>query len=449
MKGNILIVDDNEEILFSLEILLEKHFNKISCIKTPNLIESELASNDYNAVILDMNFTASIKSGNEGIFWLKKILGYDKTISVIFITAFPGIELAVKAIKEGATDFIEKPWSNEKLLTTIKNAVKICSKEKEINRLEHTEKTMLYSKPEILFEEFKSPIMQKVLSTINKVAQTDANILILGENGTGKEIVAKKIHSLSHRKSKSFIKVDLGALPETLFESELFGHSAGAFTDAKKSKAGRIELAHEGTLFLDEIGNLPIHQQSKLLSAIQEKKTFRIGSVKPTPINFRLISATNQPLYKLTEQKKFREDLLYRINTVQIDLPPLRERISDIPIFVQYFINKFNKKYKRKIGIQKQALTHLKEFAWPGNIRQLEHTIENSIIMCEGDILYKENFNLSTTEKPKGIRLNYYDNEKVLIENALSKCEGNLSKASDMLGIARTTLYRKIKKYDL
>jgi len=452
-QGTILIVDDNEEILFSLEIFLEKHFHKVITLKNPARIPAVLSANAPDVVILDMNFTASVKSGNEGLYWLKQILTTNPNISVVFITAYPGIELAVKAMKEGAVDFVEKPWVNEKMLATITNAYRLCISKAEIGKLKEKQKSINKISHEFKLIKGPSPIMQKIYSTIERVAPTDANVLILGENGSGKEYFAREIHRLSKRNSGTFIKVDIGALPGSLFESELFGHEKGAFTDAHQSKPGRIELAAEGTLFLDEIGNLSLQLQSKLLSVLQEKQFSRLGSNDLEKIDFRLISATNQPLFEMIENGIFREDLLYRINTVQIEIPPLRNRKTDIPVFFACFFERYQKKYNRpQLKVDKQVIDLVREYTWPGNIRQLDHAVEQAVIMAEGDFISADNFKLLSADselRSKKESLDLYHNEKQVVESALKKSQGNLSKAADLLGIARTTLYRKLKKYDL
>jgi len=452
-QGTILIVDDNEEILFSLEIFLEKHFHKVITLKNPARIPAVLSADAPDVVILDMNFTASVKSGNEGLYWLKQILTTNPNISVVFITAYPGIELAVKAMKEGAVDFVEKPWVNEKMLATITNAYRLSISKAEIGKLKEKQKSINKISHEFKLIKGPSPIMQKIYSTIERVAPTDANILVLGENGSGKEYFAREIHRLSKRNSGTFIKVDIGALPGSLFESELFGHEKGAFTDAHQSKPGRIELAAEGTLFLDEIGNLSLQLQSKLLSVLQEKQFSRLGSNDLEKIDFRLISATNQPLFEMIENGIFREDLLYRINTVQIEIPPLRNRKTDIPVFFTYFFERYQKKYKCPgLKVDKQVIDLIQAYSWPGNIRQLDHAVEQAVIMAEGDFISADNFKLLSADselRSKKESLDLYHNEKQVVESALKKSQGNLSKAADLLGIARTTLYRKLKKYDL
>jgi DNA-binding NtrC family response regulator len=450
-KGKILIVDDNEGILLSLEIFLEKYFEKVVTLNSPERIKQKLSEEGFDVFLLDMNFSATMHSGNEGMFWMQEILKLDPQASIIFITAYPGLELAVKAIKKGAFDFIEKPWNKDKLLTTVMNAVKLRESKDEVRKLKDKQSANqeLIQKSKII--KGKSPQIKKVMEAIGKVAVTDASVLILGENGTGKEITAKEIHNLSQRKNECFIKVDVGSLPESLFESELFGYVKGAFTDARQDKAGKIELAHGGTLFLDEIGNLSLSQQSKLLSVLQEKKVNRIGSNQSLAIDFRLICATNQSLNDMLSVGEFREDLLYRLNTVQIELPPLRERITDVMIFSDYFLENYKTKYaKPDLFFGEELIRFLKQFDWPGNIRQLDHAIENAVIMSDENQLSINSFVLNSTanfQARSADKLNFYENEKELVSSALKESNGNLSKAANILGVARTTLYRKMKKY--
>lgn len=453
-EGKILVVDDNEEILLSLEILLNKHFHEVQTQKFPTRLSSLLEKQRFDVYILDMNFTAEVKSGNEGFFWMKQILDADPEASIIFITAFAGIELAVRAIKEGALDFIEKPWDNRKLVVTVQNALSLKraklqvsllkSRQKKLDGLEENQEKWIRG---------KSKPMKIVYDTIEKAANTEANILITGENGTGKEYVAREIHKLSGRRDEAFIHVDIGSLPPTLFESELFGHKKGAFTHAHEDRMGRFELASGGTLFLDEIGNLPVTLQSKLLQAIQNRVIFRIGSNEPVNIDIRLICATNQSPAEMVKEGRFREDLLYRINTVQINVPPLRERISDLPFFAHHFLEKFSRKYhKSGLKIPDEIMNKICESYWPGNIRQLQNVIENAVVLSDKDSLSFSNF-LPESNDPDTGQLdqtrNYYDHEKMLILGALNRTKRNLSQAAQELGVARSTLYRKMKKYGL
>jgi DNA-binding NtrC family response regulator len=453
-KGKILIVDDNVQILDSLKILLKNEYEEIETIKNPNLIPEKIRSGNYDIILLDMNFAAGISTGNEGIFWLREILKLDPDAIVILITAYGDINLAVQSIKEGATDFITKPWDTEKLLVTLNTAYELRLSKLKVNSLKNKQK-QLTEDIDKRFQMFTgtSIAMQEVLQTINKVASTDANVLILGENGTGKELIAREIHKKSKRSSEVFVSVDMGALTETLFESEIFGHVKGAFTDAKEDKAGRFETASGGTLFLDEIGNIPLSLQSKLLSVLQNRQITRLGSNKAIPIDIRLISATNKPVYNMVEDNLFREDLLYRINTIQIEVPPLRKRRDDIPGFVDYFLKQYSNKYEKPLlKITAEAYELLINYSWPGNVRELKHTVEKAVILSESVILKPEDFYLrqpKTDDNRVSDSLKLTDTEKHTIEKVLEKCNGNLSKAAKMLDISRTTLYAKIEKYKI
>ncbi len=451
-KGKILIVDDNEEILVAVEMLLSGYFEEIKTIKNPNLLNSVLEKEQFDVVILDMNFSAGISSGNEGIYWMNEILNVDPNAIIVFITAYGDLELAVKAIREGGTDFITKPWDDEKFITTIENAYKLRKSKKEILKLkdkqEHLSESLSKQFSDIIGE---SEAINHVFKTINKVAQTDANILIIGENGTGKELIAREIHNKSQRSNEIFISVDASALPDSLFESELFGFVKGAFTDAKNDKAGKFELASGGTLFLDEIGNLSLTAQSKLLTVLQNREISRLGANYKIPIDIRLICATNKNINQMIENEEFREDLLYRINTIQIDVPPLRDRIGDIEILVDYFKNKYLEKYQKEdLKVDQSALKKLTQYNWPGNIRELQHVIEKAVILCEGNTLNDDDFwfgKSKNTNKLDSLDLN--ENEKLIIKKAIGKNMGNYSNAAKELGVSRKTLYNKIKKYDL
>jgi DNA-binding NtrC family response regulator len=453
--GKILAVDDNEDILFALKLLLKQHVEIITTVNNPERIPELLGEEDYDVILLDMNFTKDAISGQEGFDWLAKILEIDPDAVVCFITAYGDAEKAVKAIKSGATDFILKPWQNEKLLATISSSVKLKKSRKEASglRSKQQEISAVYDQP---FHEFigNSVEMQKVFSTVTKVAATDANVLILGENGTGKELVARALHRNSPRKDEVFISVDLGSIAETLFESELFGHEKGAFTDAKKMKQGRFEIAHGGTLFLDEIGNLSLPMQTKLLTVIERREVIRVGSNRPIPVDVRLICATNIEIHGMVQDNKFRQDLLYRINTVEIHLPPLRERTGDIPLLVDHFLKIYSKKYKKNVkGINSNAIKTLNQYHWPGNVRELQHAIERAIIMSDGTQLEPEDFLLSTPSKKFGeLELDTYnleDIEKSIINKVLKQHQGNITQAASDLGLTRTSLYRRMEKYDL
>jgi len=453
--GKVLIVDDNEDILFSLKLLLKEHVELVHTENNPQKIPTLMKNETFDIILLDMNFTEDVITGQEGYHWLEKILEIDPLAVVIFITAYADVERAVKAIKTGATDFVQKPWQNEKFLATILSAIRLRKSKLEADNLRIKQK-VLSAKLDQPFHDFigNSPEMQNVFTTIEKVAKTDANVLILGENGTGKELVARALHRNSNREDEVFLGIDMGAISETLFESELFGHVRGAFTDAKKDRPGRFEVASDGTLFLDEIGNLSLPLQAKLLSVIEKKEVVRVGSNKSRSVNVRLICATNLPLYQLATENKFRQDLLYRINTVEIHLPPLRERIQDIQPLAKHFLKIFTKKYNKKVKkISSAALKKLEKCKWFGNIRELQHTIERTIIMCDSDILQASDFILtSTDEKGDELTLDSYnldDIENNVIQKALRKNKGNISQAAKELGLTRTSLYRRLEKYGL
>ncbi len=449
----ILIVDDSKAILNSLVFLLQFKYSKIICINNPNQINEKLRSNQIDLVLLDMNFKPGSNTGNEGIFWLNEIRKYDETISVILITAYGDINLAVKGVKQGANDFIVKPWENEKLLSTVNAAIKLRESNIKIRHLSERQE-ILKSDAQKDFKKIigESEEIKKVYKLIEKVAATDANILISGENGTGKELIAYDIHRKSNRINEPLIKTDIGAIPETLFESELFGHVKGAFTDAKEDRAGRFEIASGGTLFIDEIGNLPLSLQSKLLSVIQNREIFRLGSSKPIPIDIRLICATNSNLNKLVDESRFREDLLFRINTIQIVVPPLRVRENDIILLAKYFLEKYSKRYNKAIlKIDQKAIDKLKSYRWPGNIRELEHTVEKAVILSESSVLNSNDF-IVDIEKEYHInhhKISLEETERIRIIEAMENNQGNLNKTAEELKIARQTLYRKVKKYNL
>ncbi len=452
MKGKLLIVDDNAELLIGFKIFLAPHFETIKTIKSPNLILTEINKNQYDVVLLDMNFKAGINSGNEGLFWMNKIHEIDSSMSVVLITAYSDTELVVNSIKNGAADFIEKSWDENKILSTLLSAVKISASERKVKKLE--QKNSLLTSEYNKDDEFvigKSGAMNSLVKISNKVARTDADILIQGENGTGKEVLAKHIHNNSNRSGEIFVKVDLGSLTETLFESELFGHKKGAFTDAKSDRTGRFEIASGGTLFLDEIGNTPLHLQAKLLSVLQNREVIPLGSQSPVKIDIRLICATNMNLEKMVEEKLFREDLLYRINTIQLDIPSLRERKEDIPNLATQFLNKFAQKYQKgTLKLHPDAIAKLSDHHWSGNIRELQHTLEKAVILSDNNLLLEEDFVFK--QKKSTIHTQTYnlaENEKLIISNALLKFSGNISKSSRELGIDRSTLYEKIKKYDI
>jgi len=453
--GKILAIDDNEDILFALKLLLKNHVELIQTETNPEKIPDFLHHESYDVILLDMNFTKDAISGQEGFDWLSKIMEIDPDAVVVFITAYGDAEKAVKAIKLGATDFVLKPWQNEKLLATISSSIKLRRSKSEATDLRKKQKEIsaIQDQP---FHEFigNSPEMQQVFSTIKKVAKTDANILILGENGTGKELVARALHRNSLRKDEVFISVDLGSIAETLFESELFGHMKGSFTDAKKDKPGRFEIASGGTLFLDEIGNLSLPMQAKLLTVLERREITRVGANKSNPIDVRLICATNSDIQQSIEDEVFRQDLLYRINTVEIHLPPLRDRASDIPLLSDHFLGIYTKKYRKKIkGVSADAMKKLTQYQWPGNVRELQHALERAVIMSDSDTLQTDDFLLSSRgEKVAEIEIDTYNLEEVeknIIIKVLKQNQGNVTQAATILGLTRTSLYRRMEKYGL
>ena len=452
-KGRILIVDDNKQILESLSILLKPEFEQVDILSNPNLIPSTFQSITPDITLLDMNFTTGRNTGNEGLFWLREIRKIDPNAIVILITAYGDIKLAVQSIQEGATDFISKPWDAEKLIITLTNILELRKSKQKINQLKN--------KQEQLSEEIDrhyqvyastSKAFREVMNLVEKVAQTDANVLILGENGTGKELIAREIHKRSGRSSEVFISVDVASLSESLFESEMFGHNKGSFTDAKEDRIGRFESASGGTLFLDEIGNLSLTLQAKLLAAIQNSQVSRVGSSKSIDIDIRLICATNKPLLSMVQDHSFREDLLYRINTIQIELPPLRKRTEDIPGLADFFLQQFGCKYgKPEVRLSASTKEKMLLHSWPGNVRELKHTIEKAVILTENDEIKPEEIFLGipASEIKMEQSLKLEDIEKQTISKVLAICSGNLSQAAKILDVSRTTLYAKMKKYNL
>ena len=452
-EGKILIVDDNEDVLFALHLLLEPHVEKVKVTTQPSRIEHFMKSFEPDIILLDMNFNRDAISGQEGFDYLEQILKIDSEAIVIFMTAYADTEKAVKAIKAGATDFISKPWEKEKLLATLSSAFKLKESQRKVKQLK--EQVVALSGqceqiPEIIG---KSPAMQEVFNIIHKLSETDANILILGENGTGKDLVARSLRFFSTRKERPFVTIDLGSIPETLFESELFGYEKGAFTDARTAKAGRMETATNGTLFLDEIGNLSLSMQSKLLTAIEKKEISRIGSTKTHPIDVRLICATNANIHQMIQEGNFRQDLLYRINTIEIHIPPLRERGEDILLLADHFMHRYIHKYKKNIkGINREAKQKLMRYTWPGNVRELQHAIERAVILSEGGWLTPANFMLQPqSEKKNDLEeiLNLEQLRTKAIERAMQLTHGNVSQAAELLGITRYALYRYLEKIDL
>ncbi len=449
----LLIIDDDTDVLLAAKLFLKQHVDVIHTETNPEAIPSLLKNESYDVILLDMNFTRDVSSGSEGFHWLNKILTIDPKVVVILITAYGDVEMAVRAIKEGATDFVVKPWQNEKLLATLSSAVNLRQSRLEISQLRERQ-LALNEELNHPFTEIigRSQAMLGVFSMIQKVSKTDANVLILGENGTGKELVARALHRDSLRAKESFISVDMGVISETLFESELFGHVKGSFTDAKEDRAGRFEIASGGTLFLDEIGNLSLPLQAKLLTAIQQRQITRVGSNKPFTVDIRLVCATNMPIHDMAAQKTFRQDLLYRINTVEIHLPPLRERAEDIALLAEHFLVVYANKYQKPLQrFQPGALKKLERYHWPGNVRELQHTIERAVIMSEGTSLEAEDLLLTSGPiKADGLVIDDYnleEIEKALIRKVLSKHAGNISQAAKELGLTRTSLYRRLEKY--
>ena len=452
-KGKILIVDDNEDVLFALNLLLEPHVEKVKVTTQPSRIEHFMQTFEPDVILLDMNFRRDAISGQEGFDWLEQILQLDPQAVVLFMTAYADTEKAVRAIKAGATDFIPKPWEKEKLLATLSSAIKLRESRREVKQLKERMEALNGQNEDLPEMIGQSESMREVFATIRKLSDTDANILILGENGTGKDLVARSLRYFSPRKEASFVTIDLGSVPETLFESELFGYEKGAFTDARKSKAGRMEIASGGTLFLDEIGNLSMSMQSKLLTALEKRQISRLGSTATIPIDVRLVCATNANIRQMVEEGSFRQDLLYRINTIEIRIPPLRERGEDVLLLADYFLQRYNHKYKKNInGLNREAKQKLMRYAWPGNVRELQHAIERAVILSDASMLKPGDFMLQPQPEKKSELdeiLNLEELEKRAIKLALKRCEGNVSQAAEKLGITRYALYRKMEKLNL
>lgn len=448
-KGNILIVDDNEEILWSLNQLLKNEFENIFTLKNPNQVLDLLQKQQIDVILLDMNFTAGVNTGNEGFFWFKEIKKLEPNVVIVFITAYGDIEIAVRAMKEGADDFITKPWDSDKLISSLHNFVNLSHSKRKVTRLKASQSGLHEIYPNMIGE---SDALLQVKSTIQKISATDASVLVQGENGTGKALIAFEIHKQSDRSNEAFVHVDLGAIHENLFESELFGHVKGAFTDAKEDRIGRFEAASDGTLFLDEIGNLSLALQQKLLSAIQTNTILKVGSNKSIPVNVRLVCATNQNLKQMVSEGRFREDLLYRINTIVIESPPLRDRQKDLSILSKSFLTELSNKYnKLNLKFSEAAIKKINEHHWPGNIRELRHAVERAVLLCNSEIIKPEDLfpaGITIKKEKKGIK-RLEDVEKDAIVNALNNMKGNLTKAASELGISRSTLYLKIEKYGL
>ena len=452
-KGKLLIVDDNISILSALELLLQDEFDVLKTIASPNQLPSLIETVEFDVVLLDMNFSAGVNTGNEGLYWLSRIREMRPDLEVVLFTAYGDVELAVKALKQGAADFVLKPWDNEKLKVTLHNVFKLQQSKKEIKKLKQKESAL---KSEINKEKYfiiaQSPQMLHVLNMVRKVAKTDANVLITGDNGTGKELIARELHRLSKRADEIMVSVDMGAVSETLFESELFGHKKGSFTDAREDRTGKIQNAGNGTLFLDEIGNLPLHLQPKLLSVLQNRAVTPIGSNKPVPVDIRLICATNRNLDEMVAEGTFREDLLYRINTIHIEIPPLHERKEDVIAIADYFLKIYGNKYRKPgVKISASGLSKLTGYQWPGNVRELQHTIEKAVILSDKKELMPDDFFFKPVMPGMGdiFTGTIEEMEQKMIERALRKNGQNLSAAAEQLGITRQTLYNKMKKFNL
>ena len=456
-RGRILIVDDDAEVLLAAELVLKREFSTVITTCTPASIEQLLDQHAFDVILLDMNFTAGATSGEEGIFWLKAAQRLAPDAKVILMTAYGGVNEAVKAMREGAADFVVKPWENARLVATVSAVLQLARADREVRSLRGQQRALhdlTAGRSERIVGETGG--MRQVCSDIEKVARTDANVLITGENGTGKELVARAIHMRSMRHDKAFVSVDLGAITETLFESELFGHRKGAFTDAREDRAGRFEVASGGTLFLDEIGNLSLAMQAKLLGALETMTVTRVGSDRPVRFDARVVCATNLTPEQLRDPERFRQDLLYRINTIEIRIPPLRERPDDVPALVRHYAGQFVRKYGRpQLDIPEAALSRLREYHWPGNVRELKHAVERAVIMSENGSFPLDGIVLSahpegpTPASAGGLPLNLDELEKIAIQQAIGKYQGNLTRAAQALGLGRTTLYRKMARHGI
>jgi len=456
-QATILIIDDDDDILLSAKLLLKKYYSTIIIKSSPKEINQLISEENIDVIVLDMNYRIGFNDGKEGMYWLNHIMSINNNMIVILMTAYGEVELAVNAIKQGAFDFILKPWSNEKFLATVHAGFELSKSKHKISILKSTNEALQKN----IDDKFgpligTSAAMKQLMETVEKVSSTDANVLILGENGTGKQHIAREIHKRSQQRNGPFIHVDLGSLSESLFESELFGHKKGAFTDAIEDQPGRFEMAENGTLFLDEIGNLPINLQSKLLTVIQDKKVSRLGESIERSFNARLLFATNAPINQWVSEGKFRQDLLFRINTVEIEIPPLRKRPDDIQEFIQHFLKVYKEKYhKAHLKLSNDAIDLLKAHSWPGNIREIQHTMERGVIMSDDHEINTSHFNLSTISVNSNDKAQEFDNlklqdiEKLLVQKAMDKHDGNISKAAKELGLTRAALYRRLEKFNL
>ncbi len=449
-----MLVDDDEFVLLSIKLLLEQHYTSVKTTNNPERIPSLFDKEQIDVVVLDMNFRHGDTTGNQGRFWLKKILSISPETQIILVTAYADINVAVESIKEGALDFIVKPWQNEKLLSTVKTAFLMSQEKRKVRQLKSQQKSLvsaLDQRHEPLIGESAS--MTSIKKVIEKIAPTEANVLILGQNGTGKEVIAREIHRHSQRADGVFMTVDVGSLSGSLFESELFGHKKGSFTDAKEDRIGRFEAAAGGTILLDEIGNLSLPLQAKLLTILQHKQVIRLGTNTPIDLDVRVLCATNCDLPAMVKEGKFREDLLYRINTVEITLPPLHDRIEDIPLIAEYFLSRFGQKYQKTyLKLSNQALSYLQKYHWPGNIRELQHSLERAVIMSEGKQLEPEDFGSMQKQSTSDLTLDDFNLERLeawAIRKAIAKHGGNISHAAEELGLSRGALYRRIETYGI
>lgn len=459
MAERILIVDDDDDVLVAAKLLLKRHFGQVVTANRPDHIPALMADGAFDAILLDMNFSPGERTGREGLDWLRRIFALDADAVVVIITAHSAVDTAVEAMKLGAIDFVAKPWHNEKLLATVRAAVALRKSRDETTQLRRQNRELVaqMSEPRDALIGDSEP-MQRIFSIIAKAAPTDANVLITGENGTGKELVAREIHRQSRRASGVFMSIDLGALAESLAPSELFGHKKGAFTGADEDRIGRFAAAHGGTLFLDEIGNIPRQFQAKLLTALERREVVPVGANAAVPIDVRIISATNLPPRELADESIFRQDLLYRLNTVEIALPPLRDRRADIPALATHFMRSYGRKYGRNIRtIERDAQAALASYSWPGNVRALRHSVERAVILAEGDALTVDDFSLGDTDETEELGgdaslragATLAELEKGAIADSLKRHTGNVSRAAKELGITRTSLYRRMEKYGL
>lgn len=455
IAGHLLVVDDDQDILLSAQLLLKRQFKSVSCLANPEELLTFLAANSVDVVLLDMNFTLGDNSGDDGFYWLAQLQQQFPQVVVVLMTAYAGVELAVRGIKAGATDFVIKPWSNEKLIATLNAAFELAQSRQKLSSLSAENSALrdtINTKQDYFIGE--SAVMRELMQKAMRCAPTDANVLILGENGSGKELLAREIHAQSARADKVFMAIDMGAISESLFESELFGHKKGAFTGAQTGRMGRFVAANGGTLFLDEIANLPMYLQVKLLRVLEQRQVTPVGDEKAIALDVRIIAATNAPYSDLNTDTLFRQDLLYRLNTVELTLPPLRERRDDIPLLVDYYLGVYAQKYQRKKPtLSRATMSALMAYTWPGNVRALRHALERAVVLCSGDELCEEDFSLPHNAANKELAtpntLHLETLEKNAVTEALKKHEGNISQAAKDLGLTRTALYRRMKKYEL